>query len=244
MIGLDVQILPERNSIWMCSALEPKIQYRFYFHLVYLWREGQRYLGPALNAKLDRVPCLVNIDDKDGYNKRPPGAAVLRAGWYHRQGRLVGGRILAGDTFYKFYQEGQDGQDWCSSGLVYSDERAQPCCLASECYRQSRTGGGRSRYRNLKHRMVEYLGEFWSEDLAGLFEPLRSFLHMYSCLRQSCHIKLWYYPAQEPEQYFEIRTRNNTTASMTMHTSFFGAVLQVHPRETSVGSLEELKVHF
>ena len=123
-------------------------------------------------------------------------------------------------------------------------ERAQPCCLASECYRQSRTGGGRSRYRNLKYRMVEYLGEFWSEDLASLFEPLLSFLHMYSCLRQSCHIKLWYYPGQEPEQYFEIRMRNNTTASMTMHTSFFGAVLQVHPRETSVGSLEELKVHF
>ena len=36
--------------------------------------------------------------------------------------------------------------------------------------------------------MVDFLGEFWSESLAGLFELVRSFLHMYSCLRQSRHI--------------------------------------------------------
>ena len=78
----------------------------------HLRNEGRRYVDPALNAKLDRVPYLGKFDDKDSYNGRPPGAAVHRAGWrvvsvereawYHKRGQLVGGRILAGDTSYKF----------------------------------------------------------------------------------------------------------------------------------------------
>ena len=56
----------------MCYAIVPNIQCRFYFHLAHLRKEDQRYLDPALNAKLDRVPCRIvlylgKIDDKGGY---------------------------------------------------------------------------------------------------------------------------------------------------------------------------------
>ena len=48
------------------------------------------------------------FDCKGGYNGRPPGAGAVCAGsrvvfaereaYYHRRGKLIGGRILAGDT--------------------------------------------------------------------------------------------------------------------------------------------------
>ena len=69
----------------------------------------------------------------------------LRSGeaWCHRRGKPVGERVLAGDTSYKFTTVKMDG---------------------------TRNGGPEGvgqQYRNLKHWMVEFLGEFWSEALAA-----------------------------------------------------------------------------
>ena len=79
---------------------------------------------------------------KDSCNGRLSDAAVLCAGWrvvsaereawHRRRGQLVGGRILAGDTSYKFTKVKMKGT------------------------RSRKPEGIDQKHRNLKHWMVEF----------------------------------------------------------------------------------------
>ena len=85
---------------------------RYYFHLGFLRQSRQSFLDPAVQAAVEHPECLGKFDDKDGYNGNPPGEATLRAArhlvsedtgpWFQRWAQMVGGKILAGDTSYKF----------------------------------------------------------------------------------------------------------------------------------------------